>query len=59
MGIAGEEVIGKEVGRSPGLSDNHIDIFYGAWLSSPFSGIYILCIYIYMIIYFLYNFLII
>ena len=40
MGIVGEEVKGKEVGSSPGLSHsppiyNNIDIFYGGWLSSP------------------------
>ena len=39
MGIVGEEVIGKEMGMSP--PNNHIDIFYGGWLSSPPSQVYI------------------
>ena len=45
IGMAGEDVIGKEMGSSPGISHsppmtvlNNIDIFYGGWLSSaPFS----------------------
>ena len=45
-GIVLEDVIGKEVGSNP---HDHIDIFYGGWLSSsPFSGIYIIHVYIYI-----------
>ena len=56
--VAGEEVIGKEVGSSPGLPHSPpiaILIYFTVagfrLLSPPFSGVYIYIIYIYIFIF--------